>query len=83
MLKLSGMDFDAGAWKAAAGEVSLLGLHENNTTINGCMDGVIAAHESARTGNLGCTSLTDENFASLYELATKTLDAKSLAGIIV
>ena len=77
------MNFDAGAWKAATGEMSLLGLHEDNTTINGCMDGVVAAHESARTGNLGCTSLANENFTSLNELATKTLDAKSLAGIVV
>ena len=77
------MDFDASTWKAAAGEVSLLGLHEDDATIDSCMDGIIAAHEGARTGNLGCTSLANKNFASLYELATKTLDAKSLAGIVV
>ena len=77
------MHFNAGAWKAAAREVSLLGLHENNTTINSSMDGVIAAHEGARTSKLGSAGLANENFTSLYELATKTLDAKSLAGIVV
>ena len=77
------MDFNTSAWKAAAREVSFLGFHEDNTTINGCMDGVIAAHEGARTSKLGSAGLANENFTSLYELATKTLDAKSLAGIVV
>ena len=77
------MNFNAGARYALAREVILLGLNENNLTVDGCMDGKIAAHEGARTGNLRSASLTDENFASLDLLATETLDAKSLAGIVV
>ena len=77
------MNFDAGAWKAAAREVSLLSLNEDDFAVDGCMDGKVAAHESARAGKLSCASLANENFTSLYLLATKTLDAKSLAGIVV
>ncbi len=80
---LSSVNFDAGAWNAFAREVIILGLYENNFTIDGCMDGEIAAHEGARTGNLRSASLTDEDFASLYLLATETLDAKSLDSIVV
>ncbi len=80
---LSGVNFDAGARNAFAREVIFLGLHKNNFAIDGCMDGKIAAHEGARTGNLRSASLTDEDFASLDLLATETLDAKSLAGIVV
>ena len=83
MPKLSSMNFDAGAWKAAAGEVGLLGFHEDDLTINGCMNGEVAAHESARAGNLSSTGLADENFASFNLLTAKALDAKSLAGIVV
>ena len=81
--ELSGVYFDASAWHAFAREVILLGFYENNFTIDGCMNGVVAAHEGARTGNLRSASLTNEYFASLYLLATETLDAKSLAGIVV
>lgn len=59
------MNFDAGAWKAATGEVSLLGLNKDDLAIDSCMDGKVAAHESARAGNLCCAGLTDEDFASL------------------
>ena len=83
MSNLSGVNFNASAGHAFAREVMLLGFNENNFTVDGCMDGKIAAHEGARTGNLRSASLTDENFASLYLLATETLDAKSLAGIVV
>ncbi len=77
------MDFDASAWKAATGEVSLLGLNKDDLAIDSCMDGKVAAHESARAGDFSCASLANENFTSLNLLATKTLDAKSLAGIVV
>ena len=83
MSNLSSVNFDTGARYALAREVMLLGLNENNFTVDGCMDGKITAHEGARTGNLRSASLTDEDFASLYLLATETLDAKSLAGIVV
>ena len=77
------MYFDASAWYALARKMAFLGFNENNFAIDGCMNGKIAAHEGARTGDLRSASLTDENFASLYLLATETLDAKSLAGIVV
>ena len=77
------MYFYASAWNALAGEVALFGLYEDYFTIDSSMDGEVAAHESAWAGNLGSASLTDENFASLDLLATETLDAKSLAGIVV
>ena len=80
---LSGVNFDAGARHALAREVILLGLDDDNLAVDSGMNGEIAAHESAWAGNLGSASLTDENFASLDLLATETLDAKSLAGIVV
>ena len=83
LFDLGGVNFNTGARHALAREVALLGLHEDNLTINSCMDGEVAAHESARTGKLRSTGLTDENLASLNGLATKTLDAKSLAGVVV
>lgn len=80
---LGGVNFDASAWKALAGEVGLLSLDENDLAIDGGMNRKVAAHESARASNFRCASLADENFTSLDLLATKTLDAKSLAGIVV
>ena len=80
---LSGVNFDAGARHALAREVILLGLNEDNFAINSGMNSEVAAHESARAGKLRSASLTDENFASLDLLTTETLDAKSLAGIVV
>ena len=77
------MDFNAGAWEALAGEMSFLGLDEDDLTIDGGVNRKVAAHESARAGDFRCASLADENFTSLDLLATKTLDAKSLAGIVV
>ena len=77
------MNFDAGAWEALAGEMSFLGLDEDDLTIDGGVNRKVAAHESARAGDFRCASLADENFTSLDLLAAKTLDAKSLAGIVV
>jgi len=77
------VNFDAGAWEALAGEMSFLGLDEDDLTIDGGVNRKVAAHESARAGDFRCASLADENFTSLDLLATKTLDAKSLAGIVV
>ncbi len=83
IIVLSGVNFDTGARNAFAGEMIFLSFDKNDFTIDSCMDGKIAAHESAGAGNLRSASLADEDFASLYELATETLDAKSLAGIVV
>ena len=77
------MNFDAGALDVLAREVALLGLHEDDLAINGSVDREVAAHESARASELGCTGLADENFASLDGLATKALDAEALASIVV
>lgn len=77
------MYFNASAWHAFARKMILFGFHEDNFAIDGCMNGEVAAHESARAGNLRSAGLTDEDLAGLDELATETLDAKSLAGIVV
>ena len=77
------VNFYAGAWNAAAGEVILLSLNEDNLAIDGGMNREVAAHESARAGNLGCASLANENFAGFDGLATKALDAEALASIVV
>ena len=61
----------------------LLSLNEDYLAVDCSMDSEIAAHESARAGNLSSTGLADENFASLYGLATKALDAEALASIVV
>ena len=77
------MNFDAGAANALAGEVALLGLHEDDLTIDGGMNREVAAHESARASELRSAGLADENFASFDSLATKALDAEALASIVV
>ena len=83
LLDLGGVNFNASARHALAGKMAFLGLNEDDLTINSGMNSEVAAHESARAGNLRSASLTDENFASLDLLTTETLDAKSLAGIVV
>ncbi len=77
------MNFDASAWHALAGEVTLLGLHESNFAIDCGMNREVAAHESAWASELSSASLADENFASLDLLATETLNTKSLTGVVV
>ena len=83
MLYLSGVNFDASAADVLAGEMILLRLDEDDFAVDGSMNREVAAHESARAGNLGSTGLADENFAGLYGLATKALDAEALASIVV
>ncbi len=80
---LGGVNFNTSAWHALAGEVILLGLYEDYLTIDSGMDSEVAAHESARAGNFSSAGLANENFTSLYLLTAETLDAKSLAGIVV
>ena len=80
---LGGVNFYASAWNAAAGEVILLSLNEDDLAIDGSMNREITAHESARAGDLSCTGLANENLASLNGLATKALDAEALASIVV
>ena len=83
MRYLSSVNFDASAWHILAGKMAFLGLNEDNFAINSGMNSEVAAHESARASELGCTGLADENFASLDGLATKALDAEALASIVV
>ena len=77
------MNFNASAWHALAREVILLGLYEDYFTVDSGMNSEVAAHEGARAGNLSSAGLANESFTSLYLLTTETLDAKSLAGIVV
>ena len=63
--------------------MSFLGLHESNYTILGCMNREITRHIGARTCKFGCTSLTNEDLAVFDFLATKALDAKALASIVM
>lgn len=80
---LSGVYFYASAWNIFAREMTFLGFDKDNFTINSGMDGEIAAHKGAWASNFGCASLANENFTSFDVLATKTLDAEPLTGIIV
>lgn len=80
---LGSVNFNAGAWYALAGEMVLFSLDEDYFAINRSMNSEVAAHESARAGKLSSAGLANENFASLHLLTTETLDAKSLAGIVV
>lgn len=51
-------------------------------TVFGGVDGEVAAAERAVTCALGVASLSDDDLTGLNFLATKNLDAKSLAGAI-
>jgi hypothetical protein len=77
------VNFDAGAWNALAREVILLGLHEDDLAIDSGVDREVAAHERARTSNLGSASLANKNFTGFDGLATKAFDTKALASIVV
>ena len=48
IIVLSGVNFDTGARNAFAGEMIFLSFDKNDFTIDSCMDGKIAAHESDR-----------------------------------
>lgn len=77
------VNFDAGAANALAGEVALLGLHEDDLAIDSSMNREVTAHEGAWASKLGCAGLANENFTGLDGLATKALDAEALASIVV
>ena len=61
--------FYASARKRAAGEMGFLGFDKVNLTIDGGVDGEIAAHESTWASNFRATSLTHENFSGFDFLA--------------
>ncbi len=77
------VNFDASAWNAFAREVVLLSLNEDDFTIDGCMDGEVAAHERAWASDLRSAGLANEYFASANRLTTKTLDAEALTSVVV
>ena len=81
MLILS--DFYANSWQAFAGEMGLFGFDKSNDAVFGSMNGEIARHVSARTGNFGGASLANENFAVFDFLSAEALDAEALTGIVV
>ena len=56
------VNFNAGAANALAGEVALLGLHEDDLAIDSSVDREVAAHESARASKFRSAGLADENF---------------------
>ena len=66
-----------------AGELGFLDLLEGDNTGLGGVDGVVAAHVRALTGDLGSACLADEYFAGVNFLATETLDAEALARVVV
>lgn len=76
-------DADAGARGGLAGEAGFLDLVEENGTANRGMDGEILAHISARTSDFGRAGLAHQYFAGVDFLATKTLDAKAGASIVM
>ena len=53
------MNFYASAWNSAAGEMLFLGLYEDDLAIDCGMDGKVAAHKGAWTGDFGCTGLAN------------------------
>ena len=63
--------------------MGFFGFDKSNYAVFGSVDGEIAGHISAWTGDFGSTSLADENFAVFDFLATEALDAKALASIIM
>ena len=76
-------DTHLGAWLGLASEGRLLDLLEaDDTTVSG-VDGVVAAHVCALTGDLGSACLADEYFAGVNFLAAETLDAEALARVVV
>lgn len=60
-----------------------LGLNKDDFTIDGSMDGEVAAHERAWASDLRSAGLANEYFASANRLTTKTLDAEALTSVVV
>ena len=77
------MNLDADTGEGLAGEVGLFGLDEGDDAVSGGMDGEIAGDVGSLASNLRGASLADDDFAVLDFLATKTLHAETLAGVIM
>ena len=66
-----------------AGELGFLDSLKGNDAGLSSVDGVVAAHVCALTGDLGSACLADEYFAGVNFLAAETLDAEALARVVV
>lgn len=77
------MNLDTDARERLAGEVGLFGFDEGDDAVLGGMDGEIAGDVGPLASNLRGASLTDDDFAVFDSLATKTLHAETLAGVIM
>lgn len=75
--------FYAHARHTFARKMAFFSLHEGDYAIFGGMDREISAHVSARTSDLGSTSLADQNFAIFDFLSTESLHAKPLPSIVM
>jgi len=73
------LDDDLGATGGLAGEALGLDLLEADGASNSGVDSEVAAHVGAWTSLLGLANLTDEYFAGVDFLATKTLHTEALA----
>ena len=74
-------NFDA--WDRSAREgFNLAGFVGYDSVAHG-VDGEVAAELGAGACTLGHANLTHDNLSGLYRLATKKLNAKSLAGTVV
>jgi hypothetical protein len=63
--------------------VTFTDLSEFYDTVNGRVNCKVLADKGTWASNFGATSLTNEDFTCAYFLATKTLNAKALTGIVV
>ena len=73
----------AGAARCSASKEALLGALKAYHTVFGGMNGKVTADVGAFTSDFRSARLADEYFAGAYFLATKALNTKALARVIV
>ena len=63
--------------------MSFLSLHKSDYTIFCSVNSEVTGDVSTFTGDLGATSLANQNFTTAYFLTTKAFYTKALASVIV
>ena len=76
-------DLDADARNGLAGEMGLFSFDKSDNPVFRGVNGEVPRNVSPGAGDFGAAGLANEDLAALYFLATKTLDAETLASVVV